>query len=287
MWKVGLYGAGEVVTFDECAVAYAEDGGDARFLVKIAQELSGMRLKDITPRDIRAAARRAYPDASNATINRQGITPAKAVINYGHAQGWCAPIKVEGLPVKRTKRKAVDRDYIDALRPHLPARTYALMLFLFQTGRRIGDAIDMRPDWIDMETMRVFIPDTKNGEPATVVLTAEVAELIADLKPRHGRVFGYVHRSSVYNTLRRACKKAGVEYLGTHQPGRHSFATSLSEAGWGSKAIAEAGGWKSTRLVAETYEHPVDAQEKAARHFGKKLAKGGQTGLKVVGKTKG
>ena len=131
----------------------------------------------------------------------------------------------------------------------------------------------MSPSWLDMTSLRVFIPDTKNGEPATVVITSEVAELIAKLETRHGRVFGYVHRSSLYNTLRRACKKAGVEYLGTHQPGRHSFATSLSEAGWGTKAIAEAGGWKSTRLVAETYEHPVDAQEKAAMHFGKKLAK--------------
>lgn len=261
------------MTFDECAVAYAEDGGDARFLVKITNELKGRRLKDITPRDVRAAAKRAYPDGANATINRQGITPAKAVINYGHAQGWCAPIKVEGLPTKRAKRKAVDREYLDALQPHLPDRTFALMLFLYQTGRRVSDAIDMRPSWLDMASMRVFIPDTKNGEPATVVITSEVAELIANLEPRHGRVFGYVHRSSLYNTLRRACKKAGVEYLGTHQPGRHSFATSLSEAGWGTKAIAEAGGWKSARLVAETYEHPVDAQEKAAMHFGKKLAK--------------
>ncbi|MGB1215055.1 MAG: tyrosine-type recombinase/integrase [Pikeienuella sp.] len=273
LWRVGLYGAGEVVTFDECAVAYAEDGGDPRFLVRISQELSGLRLKDITPRDIRSAARKAYPNASNATINRQGITPAKAVINYGHAQGWCGLIKVESLPVKKAKRKAVDREYIDALKPHLPDRTFALMLFLFQTGRRVGDAIYMKPDWLDLETMRVFIPETKNGEPATVVITSEVAELISGLSPRHGRVFGYVHRSSLYNTLRRACKNAGVEYLGTHQPGRHSFATSLSDAGWGSKAIAEAGGWKSTRLVAETYEHPVDAQQKAARHFGRKLAK--------------
>ncbi len=273
LWRTGLYGPGDVVTFDECAVAYAEDGGDPRFLLKISKELSGLRLKDITPRDIRAAARKAYPNAANSTINRQGITPAKAVINYGHAQGWCGLIKVEGLPVKRPKRKAIDRDYIDALQPHLPVRTYALMLFLFQTGRRVGDAIYMRPDWLDMETMRVFIPETKNGEPATVVITAELAELIAELTPRHGRVFGYVHRSSLYNTLRRACDKAGLEYLGTHQPGRHSFATSLSEAGWGTKAIAEAGGWKSTRLVAETYEHPVDAQAKAAMHFGTKLAK--------------
>jgi len=83
LWRVGLYGAQEVVTFGECALAYAQDGGEARFLVAITQQLSSIRLKDITPKTVRDAARAAYPDAAPATVNRQAITPARAVINYG------------------------------------------------------------------------------------------------------------------------------------------------------------------------------------------------------------
>lgn len=271
LWKLGLYGASHVVTFDECALAYAEDGGDTRFLVKITQQLSGMRLRDITPNEVRAAARRAYPNAAPATQNRQGITPAKAVINYGHAQGWCAPIRVRAFPVARPVRKAVGAGYLEALRPALPLRLYALMLFLHQTGRRVGDAIGLTPDNLDLRQMRAFIPRTKNGDPAVVYLTSELAELLTAINPRHGRVFGYASRSSVYSTLRRACTKTGVEYLGTHQPGRHSYATTLSEHGWSSKAIAEVGGWKSVRLVAETYEHPETDGERAARVFDTKM----------------
>ena len=103
-------------------------------------------------------------------------------------------------------------------------------------------------------------------------LTAEVAELLAAIMPDAGSVFGYAHRSSCYATLRRACKAAGVEYLGTHQPGRHSYATTLDDAGWSAKAIAEAGGWKSPALVQSAYIHPQSPGEQAAALFGKKLA---------------
>ncbi len=272
IWKIGLYGAPEVLTFEECALAYAEDGGDTRFLVPITKELSGMRLKDITPKEIRAAARRAYPNASPATLNRQGITPARAVINYGHQQGWCTPIRVRAFPTARPKRQAVDRGYLEKLRPALPLRLYALMLFLHQTGRRVGEAVALTPENLNLARMTAFIPETKNGESTTVHLTTELAELLVKIEPRHGRVFGYKDKSSIYPTLRRACKATGQPYLGTHQPGRHSFATTLSNAGWGSKAIAEAGGWKSVRLVAETYEHPVSTAARAAALFDKKLA---------------
>lgn len=271
LWRADLYGPEEVVTFDAAAVAYAEDGGETRFLMKIAEQLQGKPLREIRPRDIRDAARRAYPDASNATLNRQAITPAAAVINWSHEQGWCAPIRVKRFQVEKPKRKAVKADYLETLRPHLPHRLYVLMLFLHQTGRRISDAIEMTPDWLDGN--RVHIPRTKNGEPATVVMTDDLADMLRGLEERHGRVFGYVHRSSVYSTLRRACKAAGVEYLGTHQPGRHSFATTLHNAGWHSKKIAEAGGWKSVALVAQTYEHPENTAQEAASVFGKKLAR--------------
>lgn len=272
LWKTGLYGPGHTVTFAECALAYAKDGGEARFLVKVTEQLGARRLQDITPRDVRQAARDAYPSAAPATVNRQGIVPAQAVINYGHAQGWCNPIRVQSLPVQKARKTAIGRPYLDALRPHLPQALFALMLFLYTTGRRVGDALALQRDDIDLPRLRVIIRDPKNGEPAAAYLTAEVAELIAALPATDGPVFGYAARSSVYATLRRACTKAGVQYLATHQVGRHSYATALDNAGWSAKAIADAGGWKSPSLVQNTYLHPQSPGEKAAVLFGKKLA---------------
>lgn len=270
LWKIHHHGAEAVMTFDAGAVAYAEHGGETRFLMPIAKYLEGVRLKDLSGAMARDCAKKLYPQASNATLNRQVITPIRAVVNFCCEQKWCPPVRISSFPTETKKRQAVGRDYIEALRPHLPERLYVMMRFLHETGRRVGDAIAMEPEWIIGRT--VNLPKTKNGDPARVVMTEDTAKLVHGLEARHGRVFGYMDRSSVYKTLRRAAKKATVPYLGTHQPGRHSFATTLHEAGWQSSAIAEAGGWKSVRLVAERYEHPTEAQSRAADVFsGKRL----------------
>lgn len=83
------------------------------------------------------------------------------------------------------------------------------------------------------------------------------------LPARQGRVFGYTSAAGVRQGLRRACKRAEVAYLGTHQPGRHSFATTLDAAGMSPKATAEAGGWKTVR-ISQGYVHPHEAAKRAA-----------------------
>lgn len=268
-WKVKHYGAEAVVTFDEAALAYAQDGGESRYLVKMAERLQGLVLREITPKMIRDMARRCYPNAKASTVNRQGIVPARAVMNYGHSQGWCHPIRVEGFAVTAPVRKAVTQAYLDAIQPHLPPRLYALVLFLHYTGRRLGEALAIKPEQIDGAT--VFIPDTKNGEDAIAVMPPFLADRVNGLAPVNGTVFGYASRGSLYATLRRAAKKAGVEYLPTHQMGRHSYATALAGAGWNSKQIADAGGWKTAALVDKTYIHNTETQAKAARLLGKKM----------------
>lgn len=275
IWRTGLYGVDDGMTFDECALQYAQNGGETRYLVRITEQLSGRKLDTITPKMVRDAAKRAYPNTKNSTINRCGIVPAAAVINFGHDQGWCSMIKVKGLDVAAVPRQAVGRDYLDKLRPHIPPRVFAVMLFIHQSGRRVQEALDLRP--ANIKDGVATIGKTKNGDKAIVHMTKEVQQLVAEFPPRHGRVFGYKDRTSLYPTLRRGCKKAGLPYMGTHQVGRHSFATNLTAAGFTVKEIAEAGGWKTTRMVSEIYEHPVDAQAKATNFFdkayGKKLAK--------------
>ncbi len=273
LWKVGLYGAGAVVTFDECALAYAKNGGETRFLEKVAKALVGRQLQGITPEDIRDLSVAHYPKGSAATRNRQFIAPASAVINYGHQRGWCGPIKVARFTEAKRRKTSVGREYLDKLQPHLPAPLYAMMMTMQTTGRRVGDMLALTVQDVDLRRGVIRIGDPKNGEPATAWLTAEVAGLLAAIMPETGRVFPYAARGSIYSTLRRACKKAGVEYLGTHQPGRHSFATKLDDAGFSTAAIAEAGGWKSPALVAKTYIHPNQAGQRAAAVFGKKLAR--------------
>lgn len=274
LWQIDLYGPQSAITFDQAALAYAEDDGDTRFLVKMTEQLAGTLLRDITPRVVRDAAKKAYPSAANATRNRQGITPVRAVINYAHDQGWCAPIKVRAFPVEKPKKKAVGHEYLAALQPYLPTNLFALMLFLHTTGRRVGDAISLTPENIDLTEAKAHIEKTKNGDAAVAHLVPMLVDILREVMPekKDAPAFGYCDRRSIYGTLKRACKKAGVEYLGTHQPGRHSFATALEREGWSARSIADAGGWKSVRLVDETYIHTDDPAERASDVIGKKLA---------------
>ncbi len=138
------------------------------------------------------------------------------------------------------------------------------MLFVHQTGARIGEAMGLEPKDVDLRNGTAIAYDTKNGEDRLIYLTPEIIEDLRTLPPRNGRVFGYVEPRSVYRTLRKVCEEAGLEYLATHQVGRHSFATALEEAGFSAKAVADAGGWKSVALVQKTYMHPKDAGKRAA-----------------------
>ena len=61
LWKASVYGAKAVVTFDQAARAYAEDGGEARFPIKMTEQLIGVPLHSITPQMVRNAAKKAYP----------------------------------------------------------------------------------------------------------------------------------------------------------------------------------------------------------------------------------
>ena len=63
------------------------------------------------------------------------------------------------------------------------------------------------------------------------------------------------NRNSVYETLKRACERAGIEYLTPHQAGRHTFATNLLAAGKSLAFVKDAGHWSSGRLVMDTYGH--------------------------------
>jgi integrase len=273
LWNLHLYGEEAIATFDQAALAYAEDGGDTRFLIKVTERFAGVLVRNITPNMIRSAAKKVYSNHKPATLNRQFITPAQAVINHAHQQGWCEAIKVNRFAVDKPKREAVGVEYLVALEPHVPIYMFALMLFLHTTGRRVSDAINLRTDDVNLDTAIASIAKTKNGEPAEASLVPVLVDILRELPPRNGRVFGYKDRSSIYDTLKRACSHAGIKYLATHQPGRHSFATSLANQNWTSKAIADAGGWKSPRLVDETYIHTNEPAKKAAELIGKKLAK--------------
>lgn len=283
LWKEKVYGPASVVTFEAAATAYLEDGGEGRFLEPLLVELKGRRVGDITHAELRTLARRLYPGRAVSTQKRQAIIPAMAVINLAAEHGWCGYIAsskrrrgAKAETAARPTRVAVDRNYIDALRARCLARPFpaqhlaALMLFLHLTGARLGEALGLTPKNLDLNARKAWLVDTKNGETRVAELPDELVAELRGLAPREGRALGYVNKSGIYLALKKITAEAGLTYLGTHQPGRHSFSTALNALGFGPKDIADAGGWKSVAMVASVYTHPERSARRAADALGRK-----------------
>lgn len=262
-----IYGKNVSMTFDECALEYVKTGHEKRFILKLAAYFQGRPLDTITGGEIIDAGSKIYPKVKNSTVNRQVITPAQAIINFGHERGWCRAIKVNRLFVPKSHSKAVNLKYILALLDECNPYLAALVIFLNQTGRRLGEAISISDAMVDYKKREIYLPKTKNGEGAVVIITSHLAAVLKELPARNGKVFGYNSRSAVRHALLRATKRAGIEYLSTHQIGRHSFATTLAKLGWHPKKVATAGGWKSTAMVTEIYTHLENEAEDASNEM--------------------
>ena len=299
--------------FEDATEAYLKAGKPERFILPILDHFKGTRISDMTGEMVRAAAIELYPDATYLTWNRQVITPTKAIINLSADAGKCPPVKIKGFS-KRDRigrrpntppKRAVDRSYIDAFRKHSDdPRLSALMLFMFQTGARISDAIKLEDGSADVDLInrKVIFRDMKNGDDGEADLTIEMVYEIQQLRvwkrerleewearipwsqKRSGRrdsgrgarkpndrLFGFIGRSAVYKGIRRICKKAGIPYLATHQPGRHSFATEMIVRNRVDVVTtAKKGRWSDPQVLLNHYAHEESGSGVIDKVFGKK-----------------
>jgi hypothetical protein len=126
-----VYGRRATATFASAAVSYLEHGGDNRFLEPIIEHFRTTPLAKIDQDAIDRGARKLYPNAADATRNRQFYTPTIAVITHAAKRKWC-----ERLVLQRP-RKSQERtrwlklkeanELINACNKHLRS----LVIFLF------------------------------------------------------------------------------------------------------------------------------------------------------------
>jgi integrase len=277
------------LTFAEAVMLYPAKPNEAKFLIRIVQEIGETRLSDITPETVRALGQAIYPDAATDTWQRQVVTPVRAVINYAHDKGKCPPIRIRGYSQKdrvaqdeargrqsRAERKPGSWQWINAFSAHASPYLVALAEFMFETGARIGQAIALRPRDLDLQNARVRLPASKGHAAQWVAISMEMVVRLANLPPRAPvdrrrgtvlpkRVFGYAGRNGPLKAWRTACTKAGIDYLPPHSAGRHGFYTELRvRQGVDPITAAKAGRWSNPSLPDRIYAH-VEAADSAAR----------------------
>ena len=218
------------------------------------------------------------PGSAPATRLREIITPARAVLSHAARRGWCdvPPFDIAATPPAKTEwltPAEMDR-LISGAAPHLRP----LLTFLAATGARMGEALSL--DWqdVDLTHARALLRDTKNGADRPVDLCPRALLALADLTHRDGAVFRTrgkrVKNVSVPGEPYAERKEQGGGQIKT------GWASALSKAGitkpvtphslrhtWASWHYAEhrdllllrfVGGWSSVTLV-ERYAHIVPA----------------------------
>jgi integrase len=239
------------ISFLEAAITYVEtkqpSKRDRGFVAKLVAYFGETQIGEIDQAAVATAAHRLYPGRSASTHNRAVYAPIVTVLRLSKERPDFRRPRVHRKPPN-----IPPEEWFDSVLPHCPVRLAALLVFLTLTGRRITEACNAELG----ADGTAIIHRTKSGSPVVVDVPSVCLDLLARAGPSSSkRLFGYSDRHNVYRALRPVCKRAGVPYYGSHAFGRHGFASRLLREGKSLKFVADAGGWKTARLVIDTYGH--------------------------------
>lgn len=251
-------------SFSEAAESYVENGGDKRYLPRIIDHFQDRALASIHPFDIYQMAESLYPHATNATRNRQALTPARAVMIHGYERGWCSYIKLRRLRQDPPKRKSPAAPvwlhaFIRQCERDRLHHVAAIVLFMSQTGARVSEAVRLLWAQVDLESRTALLLKTKTSLNSRRYLTDELVTRLRKLRGEaaaNDHVFRYTCRHSVNERIKAVCARAEISYKSSHACGRHSFATNAMDNGIDIKSTMQAGDWRSVEVFLGTYVHP-------------------------------
>jgi len=273
--RAAVHGAEAVLTFAEALNLYAEDGKDTRFTVRLLDHFAKRLVKDITGPEIRKAAKLLYPDAMPATWNRQVITPMRAIINHAADAKRMQKISVTRFKEEKPQRPAGSKEWVDAFckrakKMDMP-ETAAVVRFMFESAARVSEACRLTWDDVNLQLGTAYLAKTKTT-PRKVFLTRAMVIDLANIRSLHPTlVFAAANRSTIKKRVDKVLEKSGMVRLTSHEFGRHGFATEMIvRNGIDAATTGDHGGWKSRRLLMETYVEGDGNREVIDRVFGKK-----------------
>jgi integrase len=135
----------------------------------------------------------------------------------------------------------------------------------------VSEACRLTWDDVDLQLGEAYLAKTKTI-PRKVFLTRAMVTELANIRSRHpALVFAAANRSTVKKRVDKVIKAAGLVRLTSHELGRHGFATEMIvRNGVGAATTGDHGGWKSRRLLMDTYVEGAADREVIDRRFGKK-----------------
>lgn len=196
------------------------------------------RISKPAVREYRAARRKAKPELSETTLNRD-IEALRRVLYWGVDEGFLLANPIARIRLSRARRKpkpiltlAEEDKLLLAAAPHL----HDIVITALDTGMRRGEILNQRREHIDLNrrVLSVTRSKTAQGEAREIPLTMRLTELLArSLRDKpEGLLFTFkdkpIHK--IKTAWKAAIRRAGIRYLRFHDL-RHTHNTRLMEAG--------------------------------------------------------
>lgn len=247
--------------FLEACTAYIQNGGEKTYIPLITDHLGDYRLDEITQELLDNSALKALPTHKPSTRKRWFYTPTKAVMNFAADMGWCPKKTFKSPKEIQPAPEWVELDWLEKLWAVSNDKVRALTTFLPYTGCRISECLDLTWDRVNLKEKWAYIPKTKTNKPRNVYLPPDVVRELKKIKQEKGKVFAFKDRHAAVREIKRACKRAGIDYRRPHVIGSHTYATWMRRyAGMDEIGLIGTKRWKDVRSV-QRYSHTVFSEE--------------------------
>lgn len=206
---------------------------------------------------------------SNTTI-RKYLAAASVLLKRACRLGWIEAMPL--MPEKRTLQLPEPRDLVlrdewfgvmlDRMEQREQRLSLAMTLFLRRMGCRVGEALDLTWDRVDLGSRRVQFVKTKGNAPRTLPLSEEMVRILKAMKQRGCKqVFPTCYGTYLlhYSDAKHAACDALQLGDTTRREWvihtlRHTCITELARKGWQAPAIQQWAGHKSL-AVTQRYIH--------------------------------
>lgn len=240
------------------------------------------RLVEIEPRDVKAFARQLAKQGLKPNSVRNIVNPLRALLATAVEEGLIRSNPAAGLRLATAAGAAgepvrsLTPEELAALIEATPPQWRLFVRFLGHTGLRIGEAVALRWEHIDLGRRRVLVreriyrgtvdgPKSRYGR-RDVPLSPGMAQDLwdhrksslhaADQDPVFASQTGTpINSANLYSRVfKPAAKRAGVGWAGFHTL-RHTAGTMFFRAGWNAKQVQMVLGHHSPAFTLETYVH--------------------------------
>jgi integrase len=230
---------------------------------QMKKALGNIKLRDLQMRHVHEyIASRIKQERAAATVNRD-ISALKHLFEFAVDEGVLKvnPIaRLKKLKECRAERPRFGEKTLQRVLVHLPFPVKQMVLFIFETGCRPSEAMNLKRGNVDIEKQTAIFNMRKAGDNALVALTTRAVSAIQQIPELPGcpYVFWNPHTSTHYErineTFHRARKRAGCPEVQL-KDFRRELGIVIAESGQPLHVAQTQLGHSSIRTTEKYYAH--------------------------------